>query len=108
MNWILLDQPEQVEAIRLQSAHKTQVLFKHSTRCSLSSTIKARLERAAAPPNADFYLLDLIANRQLSNQVADAFDIWHESPQVLVIRNGECIFDESHMAIQMDEIASFV
>lgn len=104
MNWKPLTQPGQVEEISRLSAIRPQVIFKHSTRCSLSSTILSRLERSSYPEGIDFYFLDLIAYRDLSHQVAEAFDVWHESPQVLVIREGQCIFDESHMAIRMEEI----
>jgi len=90
--------------IREKSSEKAQVIFKHSTRCSVSSMVLSRLEKAGLSENIDFYLLDLIANRQISNLIAERFNIWHESPQVLVIKKGECIFDESHMGIQMRDI----
>jgi len=49
-------------------------------------------------------LLDVIAHRNLSRQVADLLKVEHESPQVLLIKNGQCVFDASHTAIQMDDI----
>lgn len=104
MNWIDLKSPQQLEEIKQKSQEKPQVIFKHSTRCSISSMAKGRLERSEAPREADFYYLDLIAYRSLSAKVADEFKVHHESPQILVIRNGECIFDESHYGINMDEI----
>ena len=90
--------------INAASAAAPIVIFKHSTRCSISSMAKARLERAVAPEGLTFYYLDLIAYRALSNKIADSYQVPHESPQVLVIRNGECIYDESHSGILMDEI----
>ena len=69
---------------------------------------KGRLERSAAPENADFYYLDLIANRNLSNKISSAFNVYHESPQVLLIKDGECVYDESHGSISMDEITEQV
>jgi bacillithiol system protein YtxJ len=104
MPWISLHSEEQLLAIRQKSAERPQVIFKHSTRCSVSSMVLSRLEKAGLTEDIDFYLLDLIAYRQVSNQIAESFDVWHESPQVLVIKNGECIFDESHMGIQMRDI----
>lgn len=65
-----------------------------------------RLERAEAPATIDFYYLDLLAHRNISNKIAEDFQVYHESPQVLLIRNGECVYDESHMAITMDELIS--
>jgi bacillithiol system protein YtxJ len=63
-----------------------------------------RLERSESTSAVDFYFLDLIQYRSISTQVAEKFHVEHESPQLLVIKNGICTFDESHMAINMDEI----
>ncbi|MDQ6814038.1 MAG: bacillithiol system redox-active protein YtxJ [Bacteroidota bacterium] len=104
MNWIELKREDQLNNIIEQSHFRPQVIFKHSTRCSISSMAKGRLERSLAPENADFYYLDLIAHRNISNKVSAAFDVFHESPQILVIRKGECTYDESHGSISMDEI----
>jgi bacillithiol system protein YtxJ len=104
MNWIELKSEDQIDEIIKKSESKPQVIFKHSTRCSISSMAKGRLERAIAPQNAEFYFLDLIAYRTISNEVSLRFDVYHESPQILVIRNGKCIYDESHGSITMDEI----
>jgi bacillithiol system protein YtxJ len=104
MNWINLTDMAQLDAIKELSKQKPQVIFKHSTRCSISSMAKNRLEKGDAPANADFYYLDLIQYRELSGQVAETFGVFHESPQVLVIKNGDCIYDESHSGITMDEI----
>jgi bacillithiol system protein YtxJ len=108
MKWILLTEEGQLQNIVKKSEHKPQVIFKHSTRCSISSMAKARLERSPAPQDADFYFLDLITYRSLSNKIAEYFSVYHESPQILVIRNGECIFDESHGAIDMSDISDQV
>ena len=108
MNWIELKSEDQVNKIAEESKFKPQVIFKHSTRCSISAMAKGRLERSLAPENADFYFLDLIAHRNISNKISAAFNVFHESPQILVIRNGECIYDESHGSITMDEIAEQV
>ena len=104
MNWIELNKESQLAEIKEQSKNKAQVIFKHSTRCSISGVAKSRLERGAVPENIDFHYLDLIKNRDISNKVAELFSVAHESPQVLVIKNGECIYDESHSGISMDEI----
>ncbi|HXB08357.1 MAG TPA: bacillithiol system redox-active protein YtxJ [Puia sp.] len=104
MNWIPLHTEAQLEEIRQRSANRPQVIFKHSTRCSASALVKGRLERADQPEAIDFYFLDLIRNRPVSNRIAETFFVEHESPQVLLIRNGECVYDESHMGITMDEI----
>lgn len=104
MDWITLTTVQQLDDIRERSKQKPQVIFKHSTRCSISSMAKSRLERSDVPGTADFYYLDLISYRPLSARVAEEFKVHHESPQVLVIINGECVYDESHYGIHMDEI----
>jgi len=106
MNWIPLTTEQQLTEIREASAAKPVVIFKHSTRCSISAVAKSRLERAAAPQEISFYYLDLIRFRDISNRIAADFDVPHESPQVLLIRNGECIYDESHSGITMDDLVS--
>ncbi len=104
MHWIELNDLDQINQIRERSRQRPQVIFKHSTRCSISSMALNRLERADVPPSADFYLLDLLRYRSVSNQVAEDFSVYHESPQVLLIKNGECIYDESHSGIAMPDI----
>ena len=92
-------------ALKERSIEIPQVIFKHSTRCSISSMAKNRLERAAPAQNVEFNLLDLIKHRELSQKIADDFSVEHESPQILFIKNGECVYDESHSGISMDEIS---
>jgi bacillithiol system protein YtxJ len=104
MNWIPLTSETQLDQIRQLSATKPQLIFKHSTRCSISSMVKNRLERTSPLPAIDFYFLDLILYRSLSDQVAETFQVYHESPQVLLIRNTECIYEESHHGITMEDI----
>ncbi|MES2431817.1 MAG: bacillithiol system redox-active protein YtxJ [Bacteroidota bacterium] len=106
MTWKPITREAQVEEIKELSFNKPQLIFKHSTRCSLSSIAKSRLERSVGDDNLDFNFLDLIAHKNISQKISDDFSVYHESPQVLLIKNGECIFDESHTAISMDEIAS--
>lgn len=106
MNWIDLTDESQIEEIKARSQTGPQVIFKHSTRCAISSMAKNRLERSAEPEGLSFYFLDLIRFRQVSNRISETFQVYHESPQVLLIKNGECIYDESHNAISMDELAS--
>src|SRR5690349_6315399 len=108
MDWNVLREESELEEIKRRSGSKPQVIFKHSTRCSISSVAKARLERYKVPPGADFYYLDLISYRNISNKVAQLFNIHHESPQVLVIKNGACVYDESHMGINVSYLEEAV
>ena len=104
MAWSPLTTEDQLDELIKKSKESPQVIFKHSTRCSISSVAFQRLQKAHQPDGIDFYYLDLLAHRPLSNKVAEMFSVHHESPQVLVIRDGKCIFDESHLAISMLDI----
>ena len=104
MEWIYLTSIDQIEQIKSHSFNKPQLIFKHSTRCGTSSMVLNRLERSDAPVNADFYFLDLLQFRAVSQAVSEIFNVHHESPQMLLIKNGECIYEESHMGIRMQEI----
>lgn len=106
MNWTEIKDQSQIDDIIKESGAVPVVIFKHSTRCGISSMAKARLEREQAPEGIKFYYLDLLAHRDISNKIAEVFHVYHESPQVLLIKNGECVYDESHNGIMVDEIAS--
>lgn len=104
MQWIPLINIEQLETIQNNSFIKPQVIFKHSITCSISKMALTRFEKAPFNDSIDFYYLDLLNYRALSNTIATQFNVHHESPQVLLIKNGECIYDESHYGIMMDEL----
>jgi bacillithiol system protein YtxJ len=108
MNWKEFIDENGLEAIKLKSAETPQVIFKHSTTCSISIMAKGRLDRADMPAGIDFNYLDLKSYRSISTKIAEDFDVQHESPQVLIIKNGICVYDESHNAISMDEILEAV
>ncbi len=105
LQWIPLEREEQLEEIRLKSKESPCVIFKHSTRCSISMVALQRLENTPNPsPKAFYFYLDLLKFRPLSNKAADLFDIHHESPQVLLISNGECCYEETHLGIDSHEL----
>lgn len=104
MNWIPLTTEAQLEEIKQISFTKPVVILKHSTRCSISTMAKGRLDRAEQPEGVDFYYLDLLAYRPISNRIAELFAVPHESPQVLLIKNAECTYEETHNGIDMDDL----
>jgi len=108
MNWHPINTIEQLEQIKAASYTTPQVIFKHSTTCSISRMALDSFERAEAPENVDFHYLDLLNFRAISNEIATFFQVHHESPQLLLIKDGECIYDESHYGIMMDELKSFL
>ncbi|HTF19020.1 MAG TPA: bacillithiol system redox-active protein YtxJ [Chryseolinea sp.] len=106
MKWNELRSPDQLDVIREESKSKTVLIFKHSSRCSVSQLTLDRLQRkwGVQADGIKPYFLDLISFRELSNRVADQFSVEHESPQVLLIRNGDAIYDRSHFDIEFSEI----
>ncbi|MCR9289735.1 MAG: bacillithiol system redox-active protein YtxJ [Bacteroidetes bacterium] len=107
MNWIPLTSISQIDEIIQRSKEVPCAIFKHSTRCSISSMAKYRLEDDWNFPTTQVepYFLDLIAHRDISAAIADKFSVWHESPQLLLIREGECTYDASHLDITVDELS---
>jgi bacillithiol system protein YtxJ len=105
MNWIPLENLDQLQNIKTASGYS--VLFKHSTRCSISLMAKKKFEFEwdALPEDTSLYFLDLLKNRQISNEIAQAFQVHHESPQLLLIKDGECIYESSHGEISAEETA---
>lgn len=108
MNWTQLDNAEQLQGIKAQ--HGYSIIFKHSTRCSISMMAKRRFEMDGdtLPKEIPLYFLDLIKHREISNQIASEFAVHHESPQLLLIKNGECILDQSHGGISVDEALTMI
>jgi bacillithiol system protein YtxJ len=110
MNWITLDSLAGLEDLVARSRKNCCLIFKHSTRCSISSLAKMRLESGWDFSENELlpYYLDLITFRALSDEIAQRFHVYHESPQILLIRNGACILDSSHLDIRVDEIREMV
>jgi len=107
MIWNEIKSVEELNLWKEKSKGSPVMFFKHSTRCSISSAAKARLERSWEDKNFDNptpVYLDLIAFRDVSNQIAQDFGIEHQSPQVLVIKDGVCVYDTSHYDINYADV----
>jgi bacillithiol system protein YtxJ len=106
MEWIQLETGKQIDEIKQQQGYS--LIFKHSTRCSISMMAKRRFELdwENLPDNMPLYFLDLLKHRDLSNKIAQDFSVYHESPQLLLIKDGECVLDQSHGSISVDETMS--
>ncbi|MBN7814819.1 bacillithiol system redox-active protein YtxJ [Algoriphagus pacificus] len=107
MNWNKLTQEGQISDIKALSEDVPVMIFKHSTRCSVSSMSLDRLLRnwkEEDHQNVVPYYLDLIQNRALSDRVSEVFGVRHESPQVILIKNGVAVYDNSHFGISYPEI----
>ena len=108
MNWLKLESIEQLQTIKDNSSENLILIFKHSTRCSISRSVLDRLERnwqQGEMNDVKPFYLDLIRYRDVSDQIAEDFSVEHESPQVLVIKNGQSVYDRSHIDINYRELA---
>ncbi len=107
MNWNKLTEENQLDEIKQESYNQPVMILKHSTTCSISATTLSRLERSwktDAAKDLKPYYLDLLKLRPISNKIAQEFDVEHESPQVLIIKNGKSVYNASHFDIRFDEI----
>jgi bacillithiol system protein YtxJ len=106
LSWHELTAAGQLADIKATSATTPCLIFKHSTRCNISAIAKFRLEEhwAFDATTIQPFYLDLIEHRTLSAQIAEDFQVHHESPQVLLIVDGECVYDASHLDITVDEL----
>lgn len=106
-SWKTLTDVGQLNDVKTESHDHPVVLFKHSTRCSISSSALSRLQRnwnTSELGNLELYYLDLIAHRDISSAITDEFGIGHESPQIIFIKDGKAIYNNSHMGINYEDI----
>ena len=105
MQFTPLKNEEQLQAI--STANEDQLILKHNTTCSISEGVYSRLKEEAGllPGVKAVYVLDLPAQRELSNHVAGRFGVPHQSPQILLIRNGRCLYHEWGFDISAKEIS---
>lgn len=106
MKWIPFNLTTQIQQITESSFQTPCLIFKHSTRCSISSIAKFRLENSWSFSDEEVmpFFLDLIAERSVSNAVAEHFQVHHESPQIILVWKGEVVLDASHLDISVDEV----
>ena len=106
VNWSVLESIDQLKTIESESTEQPVLIYKHSTRCGISGMTMNRLERTWSDElnHIKTYYLDLISFREISNEIASRFGVYHESPQVLLIKDGRSVYDASHMDINVDSI----
>ena len=106
-NWKHITDISNIEEIIQSSNNKPQILFKDSVTCGISAYAKSRLSdgNSLIEHGADFNYLDLLKFRSISNHIADVFDVYHQSPQILVVKDGKVVYTSSHHSIHPEEIA---
>ncbi|WP_296148338.1 bacillithiol system redox-active protein YtxJ [uncultured Flavobacterium sp.] len=110
LNWNALTQITQLDSIVEESASTPVVIFKHSTRCSISRMALKNFEREynLEESEATPYFLDLLEHRDISNEIAQKFQVIHQSPQLLLIKNGKSVYNVSHSEIDAEALKSKV
>lgn len=109
VNWNSFTELNQLDEIVEQSKTIPVLIFKHSTRCIISKTVLKNFEKEF---NLDGkvipYYLDLLEYRPISNEIASRFNVMHQSPQVLVIKNGVCVYNASHESIEVESLKKYL
>lgn len=108
MTWKPLNTIDQLHSI--YKSEEVSILFKHSTRCPVSAMAKRSLEydKDLLPKDTIIYYLDLIAYRDISNTIAEMWEVKHESPQLLIIQGERCLYNASHSDIEMRDVIPFI
>lgn len=108
--WVPLTSIEQLKEIKLASKGRPQLVFKHSTSCGISRMVLNMFKSGydLEDGQMDLYFLDLLAHREVSNAVASEFGITHQSPQLLIIKNGEVVVHDSHGSISNINLEQYV
>lgn len=110
LEWNYLESMDELDNAEQISQEKTVVLFKHSTRCSISRFVLKQFENTYDIPadQMEIYFLDLIEYRPISNEIAARFGVTHQSPQLIVLKNGKAVFDASHESIDANSLRQFI
>ena len=101
--WKNITSEEDLSQAIAASANKKVAIFKHSTKCFISKTVLKNFEKEVenSDKNVEYYFLDLLAHRDLSNKIADDLGVTHQSPQLIVLENGVVVNHASHQSISL-------
>lgn len=110
IKWITLNKMEQLEEIKESSKVNSVLIFKHSKRCGISRMVIKQFENlfTEKEQNLKVYYLDLLSYRNLSDEIAKEFQVQHQSPQLIVIKNEHTVFNASHYDITQINLSRFV
>ncbi len=110
MNWIEIKESSAVKELKQESLlhpGRAYIIFKHSTRCGTSRMAKNLFE-SEWQVTAPVHLVNVVESRGVSDAITSLFDVYHESPQILVIKNGTSVHDNSHSSIDANEVIKFL
>ena len=109
LTWLPLTSSEQLETIKTESNTASVLIFKDSTRCGISKMVIKQFEKLFTEENQHLkvYYLDLLNYRDISNEIAVKFQVMHQSPQLIVVRNGVAVAHSSHNEITETNLSKF-
>lgn len=110
LSWIPLTSLDQLDEIAKKSVSRPQAIFKHSTTCGVSRMVLNLFEKNTVlqGDSLDLYFLDLHRHREISNEIAQKFQVLHQSPQLVVIKNGQTVAHSSHGGINEIDLEAYV
>ena len=110
VEWIPLTSVGQLKEVTVASKEGYAGIFKHSTRCSISRSVAKRFEQnyPADLTNLKMYYLDLLNYREISNEITAQFQVMHQSPQFILIKNGKAILNASHYDIAQIDLPNII
>ncbi len=104
--WHSIESDEDLEEVKKNSESEKVIIFKHSTRCFISKSVLKNFENEVRneKPDVRFYFLDILKFRNLSDAIARDYKVVHQSPQILVIKDGAAVYNASHEQINLKTI----
>jgi bacillithiol system protein YtxJ len=108
LNWTEIHSVDELHEIWDNSLEKPAVFFKHSTRCSISSMALRAFERDWVSDDTKLFFIDLIANRDVSNLLAELSNVEHQSPQIIVTSKKTVLFSDSHGTIDAEKVQKLI
>ena len=110
LSWTPLISVEEINTIREISKIQAILIFKHSTSCGISRMVMKQFESLFNEENKHLkvYYLDLLNFREVSSKLSEVFQVIHQSPQLLVIKNGISVYDKSHYEITGVNLSKYI
>lgn len=110
LSWTPLISLEEINTIKEISINQSILIFKHSTRCGISRMVIKQFESLFNEENKQLkvYYLDLLNFREVSSKLSEVFQVIHQSPQLLVVKNGISVYDESHYEITKVNLSKYI
>jgi len=96
-------QPE--EFATFIEAQGTGFIFKHSTRCPVSTFAHGEVaEFVQQNPDVPLRIVLVVEHRATAREIAARLGVAHASPQVILVRDGEAVWDTSHNGVTADAL----